>query len=601
MGIGKIFNTTMYTKADTGKVTERRMTVSEKRWKAVKIILLLGSFLAAAKLIFVDYTLDEDFQIVMAYRTLQGDLLFREMWEPHQTSAFLCAGLIWIYRAVTGTLTGVILFLRFVTLGIQLTLACLVYRALVKITEKRYAFLLALLYFNIVPKNIQIPEFGNMQLWFLTVCILLMMKYYRDTGEGRKRPWYLLVGVGAALSCEILTYPTCIILFPFFLIWILAGSGKSRWRDCFLLTAVCALCGALWLAYVLKNVGVQELSDNIGRLLSFDTTHDVSGVTDEKAGNYVDNFVLWGLWLAVIGAVSAFCYLGVRLRQKSKGRAIGGKAGLLIYLTIATVTAECVQIYYWAVWGIGYEYLQIHFLVLWLFAAIVWSWAGESRKKLFWGIAGTLAAYAGVMYISDLAMYYTLPHGALGIVFAAAVIVFAMERIMGDSAKPWAYFLIVSLCLCSVFGKGYTLRGGKDNSTILKISGIMKEGPAAGILTDYMCAYIYNSNYPFYRDNLQKGEKVLIVANMVMSVGTTAYLFDDYEVCHFSIVDPTSYDERLLVYWEQYPEKRPDVIVVDCWFGELKEPWDNWIMRYIENDFGYTAVSDGSYVRFYRK
>ena len=93
--------------------------------------MLLGSFLAAAKLIFVDYTLDEEYQIVMAYRTLQGDLLFREMWEPHQTSAFLCAGLIWIYRAVTGTLTGVILFLRFVTLGIQLTLACLVYRALV--------------------------------------------------------------------------------------------------------------------------------------------------------------------------------------------------------------------------------------------------------------------------------------------------------------------------------------------------------------------------------------------------------------------------------------------------------------------------------------
>lgn len=78
-GNWKIFNTTMYTKADTGKVTERRMTVSEKRWKAVKIILLLGSFLAAAKLIFVDYTLDEEYQIVMAYRTLQGDLLFREM------------------------------------------------------------------------------------------------------------------------------------------------------------------------------------------------------------------------------------------------------------------------------------------------------------------------------------------------------------------------------------------------------------------------------------------------------------------------------------------------------------------------------------------
>ena len=87
----------------------------------------------------------------------------------------------------------------------------------------------------------------------------------------------------------------------------------------------------------------------------------------------------------------------------------------------------------------------------------------------------------------------------------------------------------------------------------------------------------------------------------MLAPGTTAYLFDDYEVCHYSVVDPTNYDQRLLEYWEQYPDKKPDVIVVDCWYGELQEPRDNWIMRYIEDGFGYTAVQDGDYVRFYRK
>lgn len=575
--------------------------MSDKIWKTIKVILLLGSFLAAVKLIFVDYTLDEEYQIVMAYRNLQGDMLFREMWEPHQTSAFLCAGLIWIYRAVTGTVTGVILFLRFVTLGIQLTLTCFVYRALVRLTEREYAFLLALLYFNIVPKNIQIPEFGNMQLWFLTICMLLMMQYYHDLEQKQKNRWYLLVGVGAALSCEILTYPTCVILFPFFLFYILRKSGRNRWRDCLILTAACAVCGGLWLTGVLRHVSLQEFSANIGRLLSVDPTHDVSGVTDAKAHNYVDNLLLWGVWLAVTGALSGLFYLAVRFLLKRKGKTMGGKAGWLVWLVLAVITAECVQIYYWAVQGIGYEYLQIHLLVVWLSTAVVWSWGGERRRMLSWSIAGTLAAYAGVMYISDLSMYYTLPHGALGIVFAVAAMVFAMEKVMGTSARPWACLLIASLCFCAIFGKAYTLRGGKNDNTILKVSGIMKEGPAAGILTDYMCAYIYNTNYKFYRENLQRGDNVLIVANMVMSVGTTAYLFDDYEICHYSVVDPTSYDERLLTYWEQYPEKRPDVIVVDCWFGELMESRDSWTMRYIENDFGYTAVQDGDYVRFYRK
>lgn len=576
--------------------------MSGKSWKIVKGILLLGSVLAALKLIFVDYTLDEEYQIVMAYRNLQGDMLFKEMWEPHQTSAFLCAGLIWLYRTVTGSVTGVILFLRFFTLGVQIVLTCWMYKSLKWYMQKEYAFLLALLYFNIVPKNIQIPEFGNMQLWFLTIGILSLMKYYHDMEQAKKNRWYLLVCVGVALSCEILTYPTCIILFPFFLIWILAESGEKRWRDCAILTAVCALCGGFWLmGGVLRNVSIQEFAGNIGNLLSFDPTHDVSGLTDKKAHNYLVNFALWGAWLAVVGVCSRLVYLAVRFLARKKGRTVDRKEGRLIWLTLAVVTAECVQICYWAVVGIGYEYLQIHFLLVWLSAALVWSWAGRHRKKLFWGIAGTLVAYAGVMYISDLAMYYALPHGALGIVFAVAVLHSAMDEVMGESAGPWIRLLTVSLCLCCIFGKGYTLRGGKGDSTILKVRGIMKEGPAAGILTDYMCACIYNSNYQFYRENLQAGSKVLIVANMVMSMGTTAYLFDDYEVCHFSVVDPTSYDERLLAYWEQYPEKKPDVIVVDCWFGGLQEPQDSWVMQYIENDFGYTAVQDGDYVRFYRK
>jgi hypothetical protein len=129
----------------------------------------------------------------------------------------------------------------------------------------------------------------------------------------------------------------------------------------------------------------------------------------------------------------------------------------------------------------------------------------------------------------------------------------------------------------------------------------MKHGPAVGVLADYMCAYIYNSNYEDFRNNLEEGDNVLIVTNMVFSPGTTPYMFEDYEVCHFSIVDPTSYDERLLTYWELYPSKKPDVIVVDCWYGELKEDPGNWIMKYIENDFGYSEVIDGKYVRFYKK
>ncbi|MCD8129957.1 MAG: hypothetical protein LUE16_01540 [Lachnospiraceae bacterium] len=145
------------------------------------------------------------------------------------------------------------------------------------------------------------------------------------------------------------------------------------------------------------------------------------------------------------------------------------------------------------------------------------------------------------------------------------------------------------------------MRGGRGYETVLGTEGLMKYGPAAGILTDYMNAYIYNSNYEDFEVYIEDGDRVLIVTNMVFSQSTMSYLFKDTEVCHYSIVDPTTYDERLLTYWELYPEKKPNVIIVDCWYGWLYEASDSWIMQYIENEFGYTGVIDGKYIRIYRQ
>lgn len=575
--------------------------MSGKWWKVLKVILVLGTILAALKLIFVDYTLDEEYQIVMSYRYLQGDHLFREMWEPHQTSAFLCAGLMWLYTAVTGTNVGVLLFLRFVTVGVQSVLAVGVYRTLKRYLDRDYAFLLALLFFNIVPKNIQIPEFGNMQLWFLTIPVLLLMKYYYDREQSGKDAWFLLIPVGLALSCEILTYPTCIILFPFFWVWTWCKSGERRVRNCALLTGTCVCCAGVWLLSVFRHIGFEEFAQNVGNLLSFDPTHHVSGMTDAKHYNYIENVLLWLGWFVVIAVVAGAIFGIVCMVNKRRGTWIDRHSGLMMFWTFAVVVAELVQAYYWCVRAIGYEYLQIHLFVIWLMTAVLWRYADAGKKSLLWGVVGTLVAYVGVMYISDLSMYYTLPHGALGIVFGVAVIILAMQNVLQDKARPWILLLVVSLCFCSIGGKGFALRGGKAQNTILSVASVMKDGPAVGVFADYMCAHIYNCNYEEYPQYIQDGDNVLIVANMIMSVGTTAYLFEDVNVSHFSVVDPTTYDERLLTYWEQYPEKAPNVIVVDCWFGQLMENPESWIMQYIENDFGYTSAQDGTYVRFYRK
>ena len=104
--------------------------MSQKVWKYLKVLLILGSLFAAVKLIFVDYTMDEEYQIMMGYRLLQGDTLFGTMWEPHQTSRFLCAVFMRIFVALTGSLTGVVVFLRFCATLLHFGLAIWIYRVL---------------------------------------------------------------------------------------------------------------------------------------------------------------------------------------------------------------------------------------------------------------------------------------------------------------------------------------------------------------------------------------------------------------------------------------------------------------------------------------
>ena len=116
-----------------------------------------------------------------------------------------------------------------------------------------------------------------------------------------------------------------------------------------------------------------------------------------------------------------------------------------------------------------------------------------------------------------------------------------------------------------------------------------------------MLGYILNSDYEDFTSYLEPNEKCLIVTTLVDTAGTSPYLFGNYEICHFSIVDPTTYDEKLLTYWEKYPEKRPDVIAIDGWYGQPMVEEDSWIRQYIDHEFGYTETRDGKYMRFYKR
>lgn len=557
--------------------------VRNKR-KNLKVLLILLSILASLKMLFFAVGMDEEYQLVMSYRNAMGDRLFLDMWEPHQSSAFLCTLLMKPYLMLFGT-TGIIIYLRVWGTLLHLGVSFYLYKTLRHFVSEDHAWLLALLYYNIIPKQIILPEFGIMQVWFYTLLSLFLMKYSMEC-----KIRYLILSA-VALALNVLSYPSCLILFPFALLWLARFSGKHKWRDMGIFTAVCGACAAAYLGMLFSYTPPIQLIETLSNILSGDITHSLT---------LTDKLLLFGkktLYMAVL-------WLACRLLAMAVARRKQLAPPITDALTILPACA--IQLFCWIVLDTGYEYLNLHLAVAAAAGISVYKRnhgkQGHEPKSvlLYYGILGAVLSLLGVVYLTDITLTESIPHAMPAAIFGFALMLLCIQGKEVPNGSKWLNAALLVLLVTAICGKAYTLRGG-DYSNILQSGGIMKKGPAAGTISNYIRSYIYNADYEDWQGYMQDGDRVLIVVKLVQNLDTIQYLFKDVEVSHYSVVNPTAYDQRLPEYWALYPEKAPNVIIVDCWYGELKEAPDSWIMDYIENDFGYTQVNDGKYIRIYRK
>ena len=89
-----------------------RVVSKKKLYILFVIIALLG-------MVFTNISYDAEYQLAMAYRMMKGDALITQMWEPHQTSAFLNVLFMKIYVWAFGTTTGIVLYMQGIGLLIR--------------------------------------------------------------------------------------------------------------------------------------------------------------------------------------------------------------------------------------------------------------------------------------------------------------------------------------------------------------------------------------------------------------------------------------------------------------------------------------------------
>jgi len=170
-------------------------------------ILLIGTFAAVATLFWrirfgVDFS-DEAFYLATGFRFWLGDRPFIDEINLAQSMGFLLAPLIGVYRAVSGQLDGIFLWVRFLYVLFVCAVAVTAFVCLRRDFSLRVAGCAAVLYLGYVPMNLPTLSYYTMGAGFFSAALLV--------GAYQKR--YAVSGGLFALAG--IAYPPMAVVFPF--------------------------------------------------------------------------------------------------------------------------------------------------------------------------------------------------------------------------------------------------------------------------------------------------------------------------------------------------------------------------------------------------
>ncbi len=552
-------------------------------------LILVTVVLVNIKSIFSDFGIDLEYAMITSYRNIVGDKMFLQMREPHQTSSFLCTVLMYLYLQLVSDGTGLVIFLQICGVIIHFAVAVCLYLLLRRKTNTTLAALMCLCFATVRPKDFVFPEFSNMQLWFSTLLFVTLVIYLDNI---KKKHWLIIAGI--CLSLTVLTYPSCVIML-FIVVGILYKYSSARGKDCALLVGTCALYGIVYIGYFAARIGFADFVAGITHIIAGDNTHT------EGYGIYMYfRFLLsGGKWFVICCVVTVLITLLFAWICKRRNKNI------------------CIKIVFFSVlWGVLFvtdiykvivESERFTYIILWVFVMVIslfgWKYCEVQEKKLLTiGMLVSFGCFLSTMLLTNLDLMSIVKYMVLGLVLSFIPLTKLLEHLYPHRIQIFSWWIILLFGFLLIFRKGFivkTMDGMANNLLNIPVFAEVQEGPAKGIISDYLGAYGADTQVREWRQYVETGDKVLIVGTDTVS--NLAYMYGDVEICIPSAISTPTYDESLLEYWRKYPEKRPNVIVIQNNGEALKVLPDSWMEAWLTEELTDYEYAQGQYWRYYRR
>ncbi len=528
-----------------------------------RAILLILSLLATIKICILGLGIDEEYAVTMAYRIVTEDRMFQEMWEPHQTSGFLTAFLTSIFVQITNGTEYLILYLRLAGAMIQALISLFLYRTLRRGFSEEAAFVVAVFFYNTLPKWIQTPEFANMLVWFSTLAFACFLRYYmvpkkaadKEADQGGAKIW--LVAAGLSLSSMVLSYPSAILAIPVFLFGMWMLKRKDFVLEACTVLGTCGVLGLGYLAFFLKNMTLNEFIYGLKQMMT-DGSHQVSFAERILA---VGQELLYLLGFAAAAVVPALMIVLICRKLRD----------LRSFLLLTMVFSLIEQIVYWLGDSMYLQEPLVYFYLLLLAGILLYRYGrgkenfDERRKVLFWlgSIAGASVWFSAFIITNttiSVTGSYLMPALVSGILF-----------LWEDGKALGQKYLLQGFVLCllgtTLFAKGFLVcstEGIKDDVTLVRQKALY--GPAKGIYCRYMDGYVYNNVAELLAEYAVQECPVLYVGEHSLY-----YMLGSQTISNFSTISTPTFDERLKEYWDRYPDRVPKIVVCDVAEERLHE------------------------------
>ena len=570
----------------------------------LKTAIVFGLLLSFVKAVFVSFDIDESYAVTQAYRIVQGDQLFRTMWEPHQLSAYFSAFFIWIYSFFTkGDLDYLVIFLRITGCVIHGGIGLLAYFLLQKTLPKNLCFVFASLHMLYLPKWIQLPEFELMQYWFLLLGFLCLYEYT----YGKKHRQIFLVITGLTTFLAMTSYVTMILLYPVYLLAILktdqklfGNHSKRKIADICIYTVGALIPGLIFLGYLFSYMTFDELMNNFLYILK-DESH-TSYTLVQKLSDYGISF-LEMLPVFLVALLIAFVDIFILRRSGTAQKEIQNKH---IFIT-NTLTAAMIVLQLEFIWGCLFMdenqfFLQSRFFAMALGGLyfIIKNW--EKNESFFYqGWLPGIVSVIAIGLLTNMGIEISMAHMFLPVLLIIVAQYSYYEEKMDTIGIYLSYTLIGLWFFGLLLSRLILIRvSGCFPTTILADMERIEDGPGKGIYVLSEYSQIFNENYQVIKKQVSDSDKVLYIG-----AETLYYMYTKAEIAGASVQGTASFNQMFIDYFTVNPDKMPDVIIIDLHFFDdpsYSYSVSNQILfQWIETEFEYTEEIETLNLRILQK